>query len=693
MPSASEFKTFNSIVNPNNDAIYLVLSRTTSGKGVPLTFGQVLSIMGTDQLAEIGFFLPADICCIEVDDQYVVGQIALTNQPLIITRIGTKFQIYARDPSVRQTTNNSLVCGIAANTYASSKAATALLLPFKSSMNTAVRLRDAELVYMTSGSNLGELPILLKPINKISKPAPDYDISYPLSTDVANILLTIYRNMNKAGFGNVGKLNVIKELNRHYVTSPFTDDELANILNENLLSKEVSEFYVKDQFMHNRMGDYLAADLHIKRDATSRLLYYYDDRTNIYRSDDDILFGIMTRLCPSIKKHQRQEVLDYLSSKLALNTTVFNNEPYHVVFKNGLLDVESMKFKPMSPEYLETIQLNCDYNPKAKSPIADKFFADVTCGDKSVETLLYEAIGYSMLKTNEMQKAFLLVGSGRNGKSTYFDVIKQVLGRQNTTAISFKDLAGTFRASALDGKLASLAGDISSQPITESDLFKSITSGEDVLIEKKYEHAYERQLYSTMFFSANALPRTPDTSEGFFRRFCIIPFNADLSKVKMVDGALFHKKLMEKDAIEYIAAKAVAAIHKVLTQTFEFTQSAIVDDAIRKYKIANSSVLSWYYDELEGDINKIVNTKTYRDLYDDYKNWCGKNGFGVCKSSNFCDQLKAHLDLAINERDKFVDKKLSIFDLTPVDEEDLPDELPFEIEQEEISDYVDNDED
>ena len=675
--AANDFKAFNSLINPNDDAIYIALSRSASGKGLPITFTSAITVLATDILAEIGVFLPIDIACIEVPDEHLVNKIASEKPNLIITKIGESYFIFARELGIKTTTCNTLVAGVSAQTYGFAKSARALLLPFKPKTNKAPRLEDAEVIWMPE--KLDQLPAILKPLYKLSRPVSDTSLQYPISTDLGNTLITIYQNMSKLGYASPAKRELINYVNEELSASPMTSDELENLLTSNLLSAEISEFYGnKDQFLHNKMGDYLIREHSIKRDSSSKRLYFYDDKDKIYKTDNDVLLGIMTQLCPAIKEYQRQEVIKYLEAALSRDNTVFDTDPTKIVFKNGVLDIETMVLEPMSEKHLETIQVNCNYNPKAKSPTADEFFATATCEDSDIENLLYEAIGYSMLKTNELQKAFLLVGNGRNGKSTYFDVIKEVLGKKNITTVSFKDLSGSFRASSLDGKLASLAGDISAQPIQDSDLFKSITAGEDVLLEKKFEQAYEKALFSTMFFAANSLPRTPDTSDGFFRRFCIIPFNADLKKVSRVDGMLFKKRLLSKESIEYIAYKAVTAISKVLTTTFDFTKSSAVEEMLQKYKIANSSVLSWFYDEKNGKASLLCDGQTTSQHYASYKSWCISNSFGTCKSSNFIEQLKQHCDMKVNFMDKFVMKENTLFDFVEV-ETDEP--LPFSEEE------------
>ena len=116
-------------------------------------------------------------------------------------------------------------------------------------------------------------------------------------------------------------------------------------------------------------------------------------------------------------------------------------------------------------------------------------------------------------------------------------------------------MGNNFRVGMLHNKLVSLSGDISSQPLKDSDLFKQIVGGDEITIEGKYDKPFKDAVFTTMLFSANTLPRTPDTTSGFYRRLCIIPFNADLSNVSLVDGMEFKNNLM-KD-LEYIAYKVI----------------------------------------------------------------------------------------------------------------------------------------
>lgn len=330
----------------------------------------------------------------------------------------------------------------------------------------------------------------------------------------------------------------------------------------------------------------------------------------------------MTLLIPSMKDHQKNEVLHYLDSKLELDKTQFNKSPYTIVFKNGVLDLLTMEFKDHSPTFLETIQINCDFNPDATSETVDEFFETATIGNKELETLLFEAIGYSLLKTVELASCFILTGAGRNGKSTYLDLIQSIVGKKHATSVDFKELGRNFGIGGLANKLVSLAGDISNQRINDSDTFKKIVAGDMVRVDEKYEKKYDTVLFSTLFFSANEIPRSPDNTDAFYRRLMIIPFNANLEKVSKVEGMMFKQNLLSKEGLEYTAYKAVLAIRKVLVSTCDFTKPQVCEDELHKYKVINSSVLTWNSERLKDLDGEDVN-----DIYEQYNVWADINGY------------------------------------------------------------------
>lgn len=632
-----KFPEFNRIVNPTDDKCYVALSETE--RPIAMSFSEVTQLSQSDPNLEIGWIIPKGYFVIETDCQYILQAITHRNEQVMVVSDGIHLQIYCKGNFDRTTENNILACGVNAKTYAyNKKGVVSVLLPFKNKRtSTSPTLENLQIVH---SNGIEDAPIWLTPLRKITSPTAD-GIELPIQGNTSTLLLDLSKRIKTLN-PSVHR-EIITLINEEFCTSPVSDQQL-DALFESSSTSLVQQFFEGREFMHNKLGDYIIETCNIKKDSVSKELFYFNETSNIYSNEEDFITGYITKLCPTLKAYQIEETVKYIQRYLYDEAVTFNDNPFNIVFKNGVLDLATMKLEPMTPDHLESIKINCNYDPNAKSETVDEFFRTATRGNEQTEQLLYEAIGYSMLKTNELQKAFLLVGSGRNGKSTYLDLIKNVLGKKNTTTVSFKDLTSNFRAAMLDGKLASLAGDISSQPIAESDLIKSISAGEDITLEQKYKQAQSKSLFSTLFFACNKVPRTPDTSEGFYRRWCIIPFNADLGAISRVEGMLFKRKLLEQESLDYVAFKAVQAIYRVLTTTNEFTEPQEVKDMLTQYRIDNSTILSWFNDIHKNDKAALSRLKIGA-AYVSYSKWCEDTNRSKSSQTTFVNSIKADIGI------------------------------------------------
>ena len=633
------FIEFNQIVNPNDTMCYIAY---IPGKAKEVCkFDRIRDLSRSEPALEI-FWIPSEeFIAITTRQLMVAATIQIKTNDIFAYKNDESLFIVAQSTFKRNTINNMLACGISANTLYGKKSE--VPLPFRNKkINTSKTLDKFEI--LTTGNKIRDLPLWLTPIRRVSNIMPD-GIEVPIIGNTQTVLRNLCTRLKT--LDKFQTQEVIQFVNQEFCTAPCTADEMNNLLHI-VESDHNAQFFNKDTFLHYKMGDYIVEHCHVIRDEQDGDLYFYDKAKQIYSNDQQYLFGYMTRLCPQLKQYQKEETINYVNNYLYDESKRLNSDPLTVVFRNGILNVADMVLRPMSPDHYESIRINANYDPDAYSETVDEFFDTATSHDLSLEKLLYEAMGYSMLKTAELQKGFILTGNGRNGKSTYLDIIKAVLGKQNTTAVSFKDLANNFRASQLKGKLASLAGDVSAQPLSDSDLVKSITSGEDITIEQKYKNAHQEALFATLFFACNKLPRTPDTSDGFYRRWAIIPFNADLSKVSAVDGMKFKQKILKQEAIDYVAFRAINAIRVVLDTTKKFTEPKAVIDMLEKYKIDNSAVLSFIRDEFAGDTRQ-VEKYTLRGAYNKYTAWAQKTNRGTMSLVAFKNAIKSDAKLDLSE--------------------------------------------
>jgi putative DNA primase/helicase len=224
-------------------------------------------------------------------------------------------------------------------------------------------------------------------------------------------------------------------------------------------------------------------------------------------------------------------VREYARGNAPMFTPGHDSPPNLWNIANGMLDWETGELTPHGPEYLSTIQFPVHYDPRATCPNIDAWLAEVLPGDLLVpdratgRVFIDEVLGYLLGRGNPFHKAFLLLGTGRNGKGTFLRLIQALIGKNNISSVTLHDLDGNrFKPAELYGKQANIAGDLDSKRLESTANFKMLTGGDEVTVERKHGHPFQFTVEANMLFSANAVFGTPDTSDGYMSRWVIIPF-------------------------------------------------------------------------------------------------------------------------------------------------------------------------
>ena len=136
--------------------------------------------------------------------------------------------------------------------------------------------------------------------------------------------------------------------------------------------------------------------------------------------------------------HKVQEVIQKIKRRTLTNRDEFDSNEEIINIENGLLNIHTRELKDHSPDFLSTIQLPVQYNPSARCPNILRFLGQVL-HPQDVFTAM-QIFGYILLKSSKFEKAFMLFGSGNNGKSVFIKLIESFVGRQNTSHVALQDL-------------------------------------------------------------------------------------------------------------------------------------------------------------------------------------------------------------------------------------------------------------
>ena len=432
------------------------------------------------------------------------------------------------------------------------------------------------------------------------------------------------------GFDKAEIRKTIEVINDFVFAEALDGSEIATICRDeafkpdNVIAEQIAHADKKAGFSHNDFGDQLISEFKIIE--VNGVLYVYED--GFYQADDRIIENKMLDLYPGILQRQRSEVLAYIRIKTHVNAADLKVNPYVINLKNTRLDIRTGKCLEFTPDAIEFDRIPVIYDPSAYCADLDKMLNRVFCGDSEVINLFEEMLGAVLLKHNRYQKAFLFYGSGSNGKSTILDLIKTFLGSRNYASLSLEEVTGRFNKILLENKLANIGDDIDNVTIKDTGTLKKIISGNAITVEDKGIKGYTAELYATQIFSCNAIPRSFDKSEGFYRRWLLIPFNARFSMDDPDYDPLIADKITSPTALSYLLNIAIRGAQRLTKRGF-FTEPVSVQNALEAYKTDNSTVLSWIEDK---ELDEDYFLQNPRDVvYSEFADWCKVSGI---KSGN-----------------------------------------------------------
>lgn len=350
------------------------------------------------------------------------------------------------------------------------------------------------------------------------------------------------------------------------------------------------------------------------------------------------------------KKNQVGEVTAYISDMRQIKSGSIRVNPYILNLENTRYDIRSGKCLPFDPDVIEFDRIPVKYDPSAYCADLDKMLNRVFLGDKEVINLFEEMIGSILIKHNRYQKGFLFYGSGSNGKSTILDLIKTFLSPPNYSTIALERVTERFITAELEYKLANIGDDVDNVVIKDTGTLKKIFAGNTIMVERKSEKPFMIEPYATHIYSCNAIPRSFDKSDGFYRRWMIIPFNARFSSDDPDYDPLIEDKITTPEALSYLLNIGIRGANRLIRQG-RFTEPQSVKDALEAYKADNSTVLSWIEDK---DLSEDYFLDKPRDVtYSEFADWCKISGIksaNVTGKKSFFKEVAQKFDFEVKQK-------------------------------------------
>lgn len=493
------------------------------------------------------------------------------------------------------------------------------------------------------GGQYQEVPKWLFPV-KATADFIDMDAGDGRNQALFNYILTLTAN----DFTVEETRECIRILNKFVLKQPLSDDELEVILRDDAFQKPV--FFLGSTFLFDKFAVFMKNTAHVIK--INGQLHIYKD--GVYSNGYKEIESNMIQHIPNLKKMQRREVLDYM--ELIVDEKE-QSDANLIAFNNGVYDLVTGELKPFSTDIVITNKIPWDYKPDAYSELADSTLNKLACDDAAIRALLEECIGYCFYRRNELGKAFILTGDKSNGKSTFLDCVKAILGDRNISALDLKELGDRFSTSMMFGKLANIGDDIGDDFLQGSQVatFKKVVTGNRIKAERKGQDPFEFNPFIKLLFSANDIPRMKDKTGAVLRRLVIIPFNTTFSKDDPDYEPFIKYKLTQEEPIEYFIRLGVEGLKRVIINN-GFTKSDKVQNQLDEYEEENNPILAFINDT---GVDRIENEPT-ADVYKRYQVFCADNSMQPMSNIVFSKQINKRLGFRVIQK-KLNNRNCKIF--------------------------------
>lgn len=447
--------------------------------------------------------------------------------------------------------------------------------------------------------------------------------------ELFNYILTL----QAAGFSKDEVKESITIINNYVFKDPLDESELSVILRDEAFNKPL--FYDGKTFLHDKFGNYLKSEYNIIR--INGVLHFYKEGVYIPANIE----SLMIKHIPNLKQNQRKEVLSYLQALISENTPVSGAN--YIAFKNGVYNLATGALEAFTADKILTNKINWNYNTEAYSQLADDVLNNLACNDPQIRKLIDEVIGYTFYRRNELRKAFMLKGKRFNGKSTFLDMLSQLLGADNISALDLSDLSHEYKAFGLFGKLANLGDDIEDEFIPSAGIFKKVVSGDRINVNVKFSAPVEFNPYCKLIFSGNTIPRLGRgrDSDAIIDRLVIIPFNASFQADTGHYTPFIKYDLRTTETMEYLIQIGLQGLKRVLTNN-AFTTTEQIEEQLDEYEETLNPILT-FFDEIGDDLANEPTKKAYRR----YNEFCIENAMKPISHVEFTKRVKEHFNYEV----------------------------------------------
>ncbi|MER2058015.1 MAG: phage/plasmid primase, P4 family [Niallia sp.] len=567
-----------------------------------------------------GIILTKDIVVVDFDTRSKAADYIYNVYPTLKVETTRGFHLWYKRPKtegmstpIKNHTDKTTVAGIKVDYKTGTRS--------QATIKQNGKLRPMENAhYLDDVSTLPELPLLLYP-SKLKHDLLSIKEGQGRNSAIYSHLLTTLEQYGTDLIDNETLQVLATFINTQVFAEPLDDQELGNTI-KSVLEKKPTP--AEQQWLNTK-------DMVMTSEVLAKRLDLHFYNNQIYFKQNDRYITDTNKLLREIDKHiklkpaQHKQLMDLfrIKSRAVDDDDFVIQLPNSVIIDDGEPIVIDAGFTPYF--------LDVAYEENAYDQNVDDFLNFFTCNRPDLRMVIEEMFGHMLMTKGFPHKVFFYQSEkGNNGKSTFLKMLQEFADGlfTNVPLDKFDDDTAVY---GLSGKLVNVADDINASYLEKSANFKTLASGDPVMIRPIYSAPITLRSKATLIFTCNKMPQFKDKTGGVARRLVVIPCDAE---VKVIDEDL-DEKLATNSAKSYILKLALEGIKRIRKNGNKLSDSITIEQQTIDYFIQSDSTLSflhYYKDQIE--------EKKTRDVYAMYVAYCEEEGFKPAGSTEFGRRLK-----------------------------------------------------
>lgn len=218
-----------------------------------------------------------------------------------------------------------------------------------------------------------------------------------------------------------------------------------------------------------------------------------------------------------------------LRAILLLSMSALDAHPHYLNVANGTVDLRSAEMMPHAREHYITQQSPVEWDPDAKCPTWDAFLRTVMGGDALLVLYLQRLVGYSCSGSVEEELLLFLYGSGANGKSTFLNAMKLVMGDYACSAprgllMIQKQQQHETEFARLLGKRVATGAEVGDGQRFDEAKIKDLTGRDTIACRRMNEDHWDLYPTHKLWLAGNYKPTIVGVDPAIWRRIRVVPF-------------------------------------------------------------------------------------------------------------------------------------------------------------------------